>query len=70
MDTNELQTALEETEEKSAVFEKYLIAANTQLQKASANVSSFDGSETILKMAHSMQKKLKMVVNNMESLKE
>lgn len=70
LDTNELQTALEETEEKSAVFEKYLISANTQLQKASANVSSFDGSDTILDMALSMQKRLKMVISNMESVKE
>lgn len=69
IETNNLQTALEETEEKSAVFEKYLISANTQLQKASANVSSFDGSETILEMAHSMHKKLEMVITNMESVK-
>lgn len=69
IDTNDLQFALEETEEKSVVFEKYLISANTQLQKASANVSSFDGSETILDMANGMQKKLKMIVSNMETIK-
>ena len=67
-DTNNLETALEETEEKSAVFERTLIAASTQLQKASANVSNYNGAETIMDMAKNMERMITLIINNMESV--
>ena len=67
-DTNSLEIALEETEEKSAVFERTLITASTQLQKASANVSNYNGAVTIMDMARNMERMISLIINNMESV--
>lgn len=65
IETNNLERALEETEEKSAVFERSLIAAHTQLQKAFVNVSTFDGEQPLLDIAEKMKKSIKLLVSNM-----
>ena len=65
--SNELRSALEETEEKSAVFERALISANSSLQKAFSNIAGYDGNESMLKTAKQMQKTISFLVTNMES---
>ncbi len=67
-ETNNLERALEETEEKSALFEKYLVNTHTNLQRAFSNVSSYNGNEGHLDLAREMKKNIKLMVNNMESM--
>lgn len=68
IENNSLSTALEETEKKSALFEKSLISAHIQLQKAATLVTQYDGNTYLLETAKEMEGALTLLVKNMETV--
>ncbi len=66
IETNDLSTALEETEEKSALFERSLISAHTHLQKAFGNVTDYGGSQELFTVAEDMSKKITAMISIMK----